>query len=143
MGVREDFFRALQACDLQHEAYVLSLANSLLTLWVRVGSAEAAQLAEAQHRGKPIGGPYSARLDRPPSPKQLPDLHVFVKDRELFAMYSDGTRKHGRPGFRIPNRVAAGIRQHFPDFQIPDDQILEVSYELGLPPLREEASNGS
>ncbi|HEX6900096.1 MAG TPA: hypothetical protein VF789_10300 [Thermoanaerobaculia bacterium] len=136
MGAYKDFFRAFKAYN-NYEVYVLSLGDEVVALWVQEETEDAARLSEARKGRTSIGGPYTARLDRPVPPETRADLHVFAKNRELFAMYSDGTRKHGKAGLRIPNRVAAGIRQHFPDFIIPDDQILEVTEEPGLPRITE------
>lgn len=136
MGAYEDFFRAFKAYN-DYEVHLLSLDDEVVALWAREGTDDAARLSEAKRGRTEIGGPYTARLDRPVPPETRADLHVFVKNRELFAMYSDGTRKHGKAGLRIPNRIAAGIRRNFPDFVIPDDQILEVVEEPGLPRLTE------
>jgi|CXWL01.1.fsa_nt_gi hypothetical protein len=125
MGVREDFFAAL-GNESEYETYHLNLEETRVIIWVQPGSVSATELTEGRTRGKPIGGPYSARLDRGLPVVGKDDLHVFLRGNELFAMYSDGTRKHGKPGLRIPNQAADGIRKHFPHFTIPPDQILEV-----------------
>ena len=136
MGAYKDFFRAFKAYN-NYEVYLLSLGDEVVAVWVQEGTEDATRLSEAGRGRTPIGGPYTARLDRPVPPETRADLHVFAKNRELFAMYSDGTRKHGKPGLRIQNRGAAGIRRYYPDFTIPDDQILEVTEEPGLPRITE------
>jgi hypothetical protein len=135
VSVRDDFFKALEAWDSELTYFVLTLEDSVVAFWTENGSENVRRLNEAQYRGTPIGGPYSARVDRPATPSGMPDLHVFLKGTQLFAMYSDGTRRHGKPGYRIPNRVAHGIRQHFPDFQLPDDGILEALEDARFPIL--------
>ena len=93
MGTREDFFHALANSNEEYEVYVLSPSELSVAVWVRSESDAATKLQEAQRRYQSIGGPYTAGLDRPSIPGQRPELHVFMKGRELFAMYSDGTRK--------------------------------------------------
>jgi hypothetical protein len=126
MATREDFFEALKVWETEFTYFVLALDNSVVAIWTENGSDDVPRLAEAKYRGTPIGGPYSARLDRSAAPGGEADLHVFMEGTQLFAMYSDGARKHGKPGYRIPNRFAKGIHQHFPNFQLPDDGILET-----------------
>ena len=82
-------------------------------------------LLEAQHRGVPIGGPYSVRHDRPHSSVGQEHLHFFDRSGELFAINKDGTAHDRSHGYQIPNRIAKAMAQQFPDFSIPKNRLIE------------------
>lgn len=82
-------------------------------------------LHEAQHRGKPLGGQYSATVHPPHDPRGQKHIHVYAKQNNLLALNWDGSTRHGKPGTRIPARVAAALAQRFPDLKLPDNNILE------------------
>jgi hypothetical protein len=82
-------------------------------------------LLEAQYRGLPIGGRYSARKDSAHSPSGQVHLHLFAKNNQLAAINIDGTSHDGSNGFPLPTRAADGIRKHFPQFRIPPNNVIE------------------
>lgn len=82
-------------------------------------------LFEARHRGKPLGGPYSASFHKAHIPAGLDHLHVYVKQNELFAINRDGTAHDRSHGVEIPNRVADAIRDKYPDFTLPANNFIE------------------
>ena len=84
-------------------------------------------LHEAKHRGIPIGGPYSAQYHTAHTTRSQVHIHIYYKNNQLFALNKDGSAHDRTHGFPIPNKVVKGIRQHFPDFQIPPDQIIECA----------------
>ena len=84
-----------------------------------------ARLVEAQHRGVPLKGPYSARKERPHTPAGKTHLQIYNKKTQIFAINRDGTAHDKSHGFRIPNKVATAIRRHFPDFELPDGNLIE------------------
>jgi hypothetical protein len=82
-------------------------------------------LTEAQHRGFPLGGKYSAQLHKAHIPQGQDHLHIHSKKNQLFALNTDGTAHDGSHGAYIPNKVADAIRQHYPDFILPPDNLIE------------------
>lgn len=84
-------------------------------------------LLEAKHRGQPLGGQYSARLDKAHSSTGQDHLHIYAKNNQLFAINKDGTAHDRSHGAQIPNRVAAAIRAEFPDFRLPTSGIIEAA----------------
>lgn len=82
-------------------------------------------LHEAQYRGKPLGGQYSAQLHPPHGNQGMQHIHVYARDNQIFALNMDGTAHDKSHGVTIPNKVADAIRQHFPRFTIPANNIIE------------------
>lgn len=83
-------------------------------------------LNEAQHRGTPIGGIYSASKHSPHTPEGKYHLHLYAKGNQIGALNIDGTTHDSWHGHRLPNVVVSGIKTHFPSFQVPDDGVLET-----------------
>ena len=82
-------------------------------------------LAEAQHRGFPIGGTYTAQLHKAHTPQSQDHLHIYSKKNQLLALNKDGSAHDRSHGTRTPNKVADALRQHYPDFVLPPDNIIE------------------
>lgn len=82
---------------------------------------------EAQHKGHPLGGKYSAQLHPPHGGQGQQHIHVYARNNQLFALNIDGTAHDKSHGVQIPNKVAAAIRQHFPSFTIPANNLIEYA----------------
>src|SRR5438552_5444593 len=76
-------------------------------------------LDEARYRGTPLTGPYSGNYHTARVPPGENHLHVFKKGKEIFAINVSGTAHDKSHGVRIPNRVAAAIRKHYPQIKLP------------------------
>lgn len=105
--------------------YTMDTDSGPVSFVVEPGSSDLNLLSEAQHRGIPLGGPYSAVHHKAHIDPGYDHLHVFCKNNILFALNSNGTAHDQSHGIKIPNRVADGIRRHFPDFVIPPDNLIE------------------
>jgi hypothetical protein len=89
-------------------------------------------LFEAQHRGKPIGGIYSAIKHPAHTPNGQQHLHLYAKNNQIGSLNIDGSTHDSWHGHPLPQAVIDGIRQHFPKFTIPASGILEAaSPEIG------------
>lgn len=64
------------------------------------------------------------RAHQPPDPNK-DHIHVFCKNKQLFALNRDGTAHDGCHGVYISQRVADKIKDEFPDFNIPEDRFIE------------------
>jgi len=82
-------------------------------------------LEEARHRGVPLGGKYSARLDPPHTPSDQRHIHIYARGNELCAINLDGSTRHGRSGQRIPSKAADAIRAWRPEWRLPPGNVLE------------------
>ena len=82
-------------------------------------------LDEAEHRGTPLGGPYSGSYHRAHTDPGEDHLHVYLKNNQLFAINVSGTAHDRSHGVRIPNRVAKGIRKAFPQIVLPPNNLIE------------------
>jgi hypothetical protein len=88
-------------------------------------------LAEARHRGQPLTGPYSFIKHPPHIPGGRYHLHLYCKQNQIFALNHDGTAHDRSHQFQIPNRVADALRQKFPDWAIPKNNMIEsISLDL-------------
>jgi hypothetical protein len=82
-------------------------------------------LHEAQVRGEPLGGPYSAQYHRAHTTPGEDHIHVYRKNNQLFALSRGGTAHDRSHGVKIPNKVADGIRLKFPEIRIPPNNYIE------------------
>lgn len=84
-------------------------------------------LHEAERRGIALGGPWAAQYHRAHTTPGQNHIHVYYRNNQVFALNRDGTAHDRSHGVRIPNRVADAIRYHFPDIQLPPDNIIECA----------------
>ena len=92
---------------------------------------ETSALFEAKNRGKPVGGAYSLQFHKKHSQKDKDHIHAYEKNKQLFALNIDGTAHDRSHKVRIPNKLAKGIRNHFPYIILPNDNVIEwASMEL-------------
>lgn len=92
------------------------------------------QLEEAKYKGKPLISKYSAKEHSPHVKPNQHHLHVYAKNKYIFAINKDGTAHDGSHGIHIPNKVADALRVKFPDYTIPDDNFLESASSHGYVP---------
>lgn len=86
---------------------------------------ESGVLEEAKHCGTPLGGQYSAQLHKAHTSDGQCHLHVYAKNNQLFALNVDGSAHDQSHGARIPNKVASAITRQFPQFTLPNDNLIE------------------
>ena len=107
------------------EEYTICLYPSSIT--------EKCGIEEAIHRGKPLRGPYSVIRHSPHVDNAQYHLHVYKKNKQLFAINIDGTAHDQSHGCRIPKKVADELRRRFPDYCIPRNNFIESA---GIPYAR-------
>lgn len=74
---------------------------------------------------KNVPSPYSARVERGVGANQeLLHIHVFHKDKQIFAMNSDGSVHDGASG-KIPNKISAWLNNNLPDWNWPGNKLVE------------------
>lgn len=112
--------------QLPLKRYSLEIEGQRVEFFAEPNS-EASTLLEAQYRGKPIGGTYSADFHAAHTTPGYDHLHVYCKNNMLFAMNINGTAHDQSHGVQIPNRVADGIRKHFPNFTLPPGNFIEAA----------------
>ncbi len=105
--------------------YAILEVEEYTIYYYATGEGLSVQLQEAKHRGRPLRGPYSYRKDGPHSPVGQNHIHVFRSGNELFALNWTGTAHDQSHGKHIPNKVAAALRQLFPDLVIPSNNFIE------------------
>lgn len=86
---------------------------------------ESMTLNEAKNRGLPVGGQYSIQFHGSHSPVGMNHLHAYERNNQLFALNIDGTAHDRSHGVRIPNKLAKAITHYFPNFKIPQDNMIE------------------
>lgn len=110
----------------KYDVIVLSIDNYSVHIYFEKKDLNNSVLLEAKHRGfKQLGSRYSADVHTSRIPQVQKHLHVYAGNNQLFALNRDGTGHDGHHGMRIPNRVQKAISKEFPDFNIPDDGIIE------------------
>ncbi len=105
------------------------------TIWIYFSDVNTEnRLYEAGQNGQPIIGPYSLILHRPYIPAGMTHLHIYNRQNQIIAINKDGTAHDRSHGVEIPHRVADALRRRFPDWNIPDNNIIG-SYGSVLTPL--------
>ena len=82
-------------------------------------------LVEGKSKTFELGGQYSAMLHQAHSNPGQIHIHVYAKNRKLFAMNQDGSAHDRSHQTRIPNEVATAISKKFPSFTLPPDNFIE------------------
>lgn len=121
---REEIRRWLNLAERQARTVVLEIDSFVVHLLIDYDSATDQQLTEAK---KPIslGKHYTGRIDKPKDGLGQEHIHVYVKNRHLFAMNVDGSAHDGSNQFQIPNVVAKEIGRQFRHFQLPPNNFIE------------------
>lgn len=105
---------------------ILKLQVEELTVHILTSDFDAViALTEAQHRGTPLGGPYSAQHHRAHTTPGENHIHVYHKNNQLFALNASGTAHDRSHGIQIPNKVAKAIKQTFSDIRLPPNNYIE------------------
>ena len=124
------FREFLEATDSDgHCWYTFQVDEYTVHILLNRASLEANLLIEAEHRGEPLGGKYSAQLHPPhtPPPAGQSHLHVYAKNNQIFALNMDGSAHDRSHQTAIPRKVADAIRDLFPDFTIPPNNFIEAA----------------
>ena len=103
--------------------YLIEIDEYFVWIYFRHGKDK--NILEAQRRGIPLIGPYSYFKHPPHNPTGAYHLHIYCKQNELFSINKNGTAHDGSSGYRIPNKVANKLREMFPNWKIPDNNIIE------------------
>jgi hypothetical protein len=85
---------------------------------------------EARNRGVPLTNIYSVLKHKPHTNPGEEHLHVYKKGNQLFSIGKSGKAHDKSHGVRIPNKVADALRDQFPDWNIPDNNIIETTFNL-------------
>jgi hypothetical protein len=108
------------------------------------GNEDVQLLKEARHRGEPLGGPYSATHESPRFAQAQHHLHIFKRGTEICSVNQDGSGHDGSHGFQLPNKAADAIRQKFPTWRIPPDNIIEsIEHSRYLVEITRHFGNGA
>lgn len=86
---------------------------------------ESGSLNEAKSKGLPVGGAYSLQFHKAHSPVGMDHLHGYERNNQLFALNIDGSAHDQSHRIRLPHKLAKAIRQQFPDFKLPKDNVIE------------------
>ena len=83
-------------------------------------------LLEAKIKGQnSLVGPYSYTKHQPHNPTGEYHLHVYKKNNEIFSINQSGKGHDGYSGTVIPNKVYNALKDQFPTWSWPDNQIIE------------------
>ncbi len=109
-----------------YETFTFSEGDLIIYIHVNKLDTSYRILSEGNQRGDiSLNSQYSANYHRAHVPGSQPHLHIYSREKELFAVNRDGSGKDGSSGKSIPNKVAKAIQKKFPEFSIPTNKILE------------------
>ncbi len=125
-GFRE-FFEATDPSG--HCWYTFQVDEYVVHVLLDVRTLDANCLDEAEHRGRPLGGQYSAQLHSPHTPPPVGQfhLHVYARNNQIFALNMDGSAHDRSHGTTMPRKVADAIKNLFPDFTVPPNNFIEAA----------------
>lgn len=83
-------------------------------------------ILEAKIKGQnSLVGSYSYTKHQPHNPTGEYHLHVYKKNNEIFSINQSGSGHDGYSGTVIPNKVYNALKDKFPTWSWPDNQIIE------------------
>ena len=95
-------------------------------------------VTEAKRKGLPIVGTYSAQLHNAHTEGGQKHIHVYDQNNQIFALNRDGSAHDASHKTRIPNKVAQGIKDKFPGFTFPPNNIIEIAPASVLAAVRSQ-----
>lgn len=82
-------------------------------------------LFEAKLNGNLLAGQYSYKKHQPHNSTGEYHLHVYKKGNEIFSINQSGKGHDGYSGTMIPNVAFDALKSKFPDWNWPENQIIE------------------
>jgi hypothetical protein len=91
-------------------------------------------ILEAKIKGQnSLASPYSYTKHQQHNPTGEYHLHVYKKNNEIFSINQSGKGHDGYSGTVIPNKVYSALKDKFPKWTWPDNQIIEsLAYENNM-----------
>ncbi len=92
----------------------------------RHSETEVQQLNESKSKGRDLVGTYTFDIHQPHNPTGEYHIHLRDKGNEILSMNKvSGTAHDGYHGVRIPNKAFKALKNQLPDWNWPNNQILE------------------
>lgn len=92
----------------------------------RHSETEVQQLNESKSKGRNLVGTYTFDIHQPHNPTGEYHIHLRDKGNEILSMNKvSGTAHDGYHGVRIPNKAFKALKDQLPDWNWPNNQILE------------------
>jgi hypothetical protein len=82
-------------------------------------------LNEAKQKGAKLLGRFTYRLDKAHVPTGEEHIHVFIDQKQVFAMNVSGSAHDRSHGTQLSKSVADAIREKVPGFTIPPNNFIE------------------
>lgn len=87
---------------------------------------EVQELHESKNKGRQLVGTYTYDIHKPHNPTGEYHIHLRDKGNEILSMNKvSGTAHDGYHGVRIPNKAFKALKDQLPDWNWPNNQILE------------------
>ena len=87
---------------------------------------EIQQLNESKNKGRHLIGNYTFNIHKPHNPTGEYHIHLNDKGNEILSINKESGSAHdGYHGVRIPNKAYQALKQKLPDWNWPNNQILE------------------
>lgn len=117
--------KLIEVNDLGFSQYSLVIDGVHVSIFVDagIGGCEGAGRSAASWR--PARRTFSGVYHKAHIPDGQDHIHVHQRNNQLFALNVDGTAHDNSHGTRIPNRIADGLRRHFPDVTLPPNNFIE------------------
>jgi len=102
------------------------IEGSIVHIYYKLNDPIKQVIDEANHRGgTELIKHYSANSHKGHIPGALDHLHIYAGQTQIAAINIDGSGHDGFSGTKLPNKVVKAISAKFPEFNIPDNNILE------------------
>jgi hypothetical protein len=105
--------------------FLVNMDGTNIVFIAEIGSTEENFLQEAKFKGEPLTGTYSTQHHSAHIKNGQDHLHGYCKQNHLFAINRDGSAHDRSHQTQIPNKVADAIRTRFPNFQLPQNNLIE------------------
>jgi len=132
MGVKERLEMMLMSGQQIRSVTILDNEHFIHIYFITDGHEELFSLRSRllhESRTVNLGRGYSSEFHRN-NYQQNPDamrdhIHLYFKNNELCAINRDGSGHDGSRGYILPKYAAQAIQNRYPDFNIPNNRVLE------------------
>jgi hypothetical protein len=95
------------------------------TTWVTYTLMMPIHALNEARKGEKLVGQHTMRVDNAHAPTRQKHVHVYLKNKQVFAMNSDSSAHDQRRGIQLSKSVVKALGEKLPHFKIPPNNFIE------------------